>query len=63
MSEFYDPAVAIPTLVGSLLSCISSGLIFVCYIVLPQIPHFRHILILNLAGAGNAHRYTDLYTC
>lgn len=48
----FDLAVAIPTLTGSLLSCFASGLIFLCYIFLPQIPHFRHVLIINLAAAG-----------
>ncbi|KAG9239363.1 G protein-coupled glucose receptor regulating Gpa2-domain-containing protein [Amylocarpus encephaloides] len=58
MSSF-DPAVAIPTLVGSLLSCVSSGLIFACYIFLPQIPHFRHVLILNLSLADFINSFNN----
>ncbi|KAE9364457.1 hypothetical protein N431DRAFT_519914 [Stipitochalara longipes BDJ] len=46
-----DPAVAIPTLVGSVLSMFAGGFIFLCYIVLPPQKHFRHTLILNLAFA------------
>ncbi len=47
-----DLAVAIPTLVGSILSMFAAGFIFLCYIILPPKRHFRHILILNLAFAG-----------
>ncbi|CAG8978077.1 hypothetical protein HYALB_00000749 [Hymenoscyphus albidus] len=54
-----DLAVAIPTLIGSLLSCFASGLIFCCYIFLPQIPHFRHILIINLAAADFINSFNN----
>jgi len=45
-------AVGIPTLVGSLCSLIAASFIFACYFIFPTKPHFRHILILNLATAG-----------
>ncbi|KAF2715258.1 hypothetical protein K504DRAFT_421848 [Pleomassaria siparia CBS 279.74] len=44
-------AVAIPTLVGSICSLIAASFIFVCYFIFPFKPHFRHVLILNLATA------------
>ena len=47
-----DLAVAIPTLVGSVVSMFAAGFIFLCYVVLPPQKHFRHTLILNLAFAG-----------
>jgi hypothetical protein len=47
-----NQAIAIPTLVGSVLSMFAAGFIFLCYIVLPSQKHFRHKLILNLAFAG-----------
>jgi hypothetical protein len=48
-----DLAVAIPTLIGSILSMFAAGFIFICYLILPPQRHFRHTLILNLAAAGN----------
>lgn len=47
-----DLAVAIPTLVGSYLSMFAAGSVFVCYLILPPQKHYRHTLIMNLAGAG-----------
>ena len=52
-----DLAVSIPTLVGSLLSTVSTGSIFICYAVLPRQKHFRHTLILNLAAAGEINNF------
>ncbi|KAF8853791.1 hypothetical protein BDZ45DRAFT_694001 [Acephala macrosclerotiorum] len=46
-----DLAVAVPTLVGSILSMFAAGFIFLCYLILPPQRHFRHTLILNLAAA------------
>ncbi|TVY65568.1 hypothetical protein LSUE1_G007497, partial [Lachnellula suecica] len=46
-----DLAIAVPALIGSLLSMLAAGFIIICYIILPHQPHFRHILILNLAIA------------
>ncbi|KAI9047395.1 hypothetical protein LZ554_008840 [Drepanopeziza brunnea f. sp. 'monogermtubi'] len=47
-----DLAAAIPTLVGSYLSTIAAGSVIICYFLLsPSQEHFRHTLILNLAGA------------
>ncbi|KAF3932377.1 hypothetical protein ABW19_dt0202731 [Dactylella cylindrospora] len=43
--------ISILNLVGSLSSCIGSGLIVVCYLILPIKRHFRHSLIFNLAIA------------
>lgn len=51
-----DPAVAIPTLVGSALSMTAAGFVFLCYLLFPSQLHFRHTLIINLATAG-------AYTC
>jgi hypothetical protein len=47
-----DLTIAVPTLVGSILSMFAAGFIFMCYLVLPPQKHFRHTLILNLAFAG-----------
>lgn len=48
-----DLAVAIPTLIGSLLSTLGTSLILATYIFIPPTPHHvRHILIRNLAVAG-----------
>lgn len=47
-----DLALAVPTLVGSILSMFAAGIIFLCYLILPPQRHFRHTLILNLAAAG-----------
>ncbi|KAH9219375.1 G protein-coupled glucose receptor regulating Gpa2-domain-containing protein [Leptodontidium sp. 2 PMI_412] len=43
---------AAPTLVGSYLSILAAGSVFICYLILPPQKHFRHTLIMNLAGAG-----------
>ena len=51
-SIMLDLAVAIPTFIGSFLSMLAAGFIFMCYVVLPSQKHFRHTLILNLACAG-----------
>ncbi|PVH79570.1 hypothetical protein DL98DRAFT_630983 [Cadophora sp. DSE1049] len=42
---------AIPTLVGSYLSMFAAGTVFICYLILPPQKHYRHTLIMNLAGA------------
>jgi len=48
-----DLAVAIPTLVGSLLSFLGTGFILATYIFMPPKPsHIRHTLICNLIVAG-----------
>lgn len=52
-----DLAVAIPTLVGSILSMFAAGFIFLCYFLLPSQQHFRHTLILNLAFAGKLYLF------
>lgn len=56
MANHWDPAVSIPTLIGSLLSALGSSLILMCYLFLPDKRHYRHILIMNLAIAdlGNS---------
>ncbi|CZT05962.1 uncharacterized protein RAG0_11845 [Rhynchosporium agropyri] len=46
-----DLAVAVPTLLGSYLSMLAAGSVFICYIILPAQKHYRHTLIMNLAGA------------
>ncbi|KAH6707520.1 hypothetical protein BKA61DRAFT_678918 [Leptodontidium sp. MPI-SDFR-AT-0119] len=46
-----DLAIAVPTLVGSYLSMLAAGSVFICYLILPPQKHFRHTLIMNLAGA------------
>jgi hypothetical protein len=53
-------AVAIPTLVGSILSMLAAGLIFLCYLILPPQRHFRHTLILNLAAAGRMNYHAPI---
>lgn len=50
--KMLDLAVAIPTLVRSYLSMFVAGSVFICYLILPSQRHFRHTLIMNLAGAG-----------
>jgi hypothetical protein len=55
VSKMLDLAVAVPTLVGSILSMFAAGFIFLCYLILPPQRHFRHTLILNLAAAGKAN--------
>ena len=53
MPHAIDFAVAIPTLVGSLVSTIGAGFIVLSYgIFRLELDHFRHKLILNLAIAG-----------
>ncbi|CAG5174210.1 uncharacterized protein ALTATR162_LOCUS7747 [Alternaria atra] len=48
----YDLRVAIPTLVGSLLSCVATSCVLISYIVYAdQQRSFRHALVLNLALA------------
>lgn len=52
-----DLAIAVPTLVGSYLSMLAAGSVFICYLVLPPQKHFRHTLIMNLAGAGEGTEF------
>lgn len=60
MIKMLDLAVAIPTLVGSVLSMFAAGSIFLCYLVLPPQRHFRHTLILNLAAAGEWFKISSM---
>jgi len=46
-------AAAIVEFIGSTSSFLGATFIIVCYLLLPTKRHFRHILILNLALAGN----------
>jgi hypothetical protein len=49
----YDAQVLLPTLIGSILSCIASVLVLISYIIYAdQQRSFRHALVLNLALAG-----------
>lgn len=49
----YDAQVLLPTLIGSILSCIASCLVLISYIIYAdQQRSFRHALVLNLALAG-----------
>jgi hypothetical protein len=49
----YDVQVLLPTLIGSILSCIASCLVLVSYVLYAsQQRSFRHALVLNLALAG-----------
>jgi hypothetical protein len=55
----YDLTIAIPTLVGSLLSFVATSAVLVSYIVYAdQQRSFRHALVLNLALAGKSPRQT-----
>jgi hypothetical protein len=55
----YDGQVLLPTLIGSLLSCIASTVVLLCYIIYAdQQRSFRHALVLNLALAGKASSET-----
>jgi len=49
----YDAPVLIPTLIGSLLSCVATTGVLISYIIYAeQQKSFRHALVLNLALAG-----------
>lgn len=49
----YDGQVLIPTLIGSLLSCIATACVLIAYVkYAAQQRSFRHALVLNLALAG-----------
>ncbi|KAI2475734.1 glucose receptor git3 [Pyrenophora tritici-repentis] len=49
----YDEPVLIPTLTGSLLSCVATACVLISYIVYAkQQQSFRHALVLNLSLAG-----------
>ena len=49
-----DYAIVIPSLVGTLLSTVGAAFIVVAYFFLRlKSTHFRHVLIGNLAIAGN----------
>ncbi|KAK7548734.1 G protein-coupled glucose receptor regulating Gpa2-domain-containing protein [Phyllosticta citricarpa] len=51
-SPKYDPRIALPTLVGSLLSCAATSAVLVCYVLYrSQQRSFRHALVFNLALA------------
>jgi len=53
MTMAVDLPVAVPSLVGSLLSVIGTAFILVAYYTLPpERSHIRHPLIFNLAVAG-----------
>ena len=56
-----DLAVAIPTLVGSILSMFAAGFVVTCYLILPPQKHFRHTLILNLACAGEFDAFSGRF--
>ncbi|KAK8232976.1 G protein-coupled glucose receptor regulating Gpa2-domain-containing protein [Phyllosticta capitalensis] len=48
----FDPRIAVPTLVGSLLSCVATSAVLVCYVLYKgQQRSFRHALVFNLALA------------
>ncbi|KAH7058925.1 G protein-coupled glucose receptor regulating Gpa2-domain-containing protein [Macrophomina phaseolina] len=49
----YDPAISIPTLIGSFLSCLATSCVLISYTVFsqPQQLPLRHVLVLNLALA------------
>ncbi|KAK8172748.1 G protein-coupled glucose receptor regulating Gpa2-domain-containing protein, partial [Phyllosticta citrichinensis] len=48
----YDPRIALPALVGSLLSCVATSAVLVCYALYRgQQRSFRHALVFNLALA------------
>ncbi|KAK0661747.1 hypothetical protein DIS24_g2344 [Lasiodiplodia hormozganensis] len=50
MSYGYDSAISVPTLIGSLLSCLATSCVLVSYLFLaPQQPSFRHALVFALA--------------
>ena len=44
--------ISIVTAIASIPSVVGSGFILICYSILPLNNHFRHVLILNLAVAG-----------
>jgi hypothetical protein len=49
----YDAQVLLPTLIGSILSCIACIFVLISYIIYAdQQRSFRHALVLNLALAG-----------
>jgi len=57
-----DYAIVVPSLVGTLLSTVGAAFIVVAYFFLRlKSTHFRHVLIGNLAIAGN-RRCTSLYS-
>ncbi|GME40462.1 Epoxide hydrolase-like protein [Neofusicoccum parvum] len=48
----YDPAISLPTLIGSLLSCLATSCVLLSYtIYVQQQRSFRHALVFNLALA------------
>jgi hypothetical protein len=56
----YDGQVLLPTLIGSLLSCVASIFVLLCYIIYAdQQRSFRHALVLNLALAGKGSPETQ----
>jgi hypothetical protein len=56
----YDGQVLIPTLIGSLLSCVATICVLTSYVVYAnQQQSFRHALVLNLALAGRCFTCTD----
>lgn len=49
----YDAEVLIPTLIGSILSCVATTCVLISYVIYAnQQKSFRHALVLNLALAG-----------
>lgn len=52
----WDPAVTIPTLVGSLLSFVATGSVIICWLFYggSRRREFRYALILNLTFAGTS---------
>jgi hypothetical protein len=56
----YDPAISIPTLIGSVLSMVATASVILLWIVArgKQRRDFRYALILNLAVAGEWKRTT-----
>lgn len=59
----YDAPVLIPTLVGSLLSCVATTGVLISYIIYAeQQKSFRHALVLNLALAGKTREGTPQKT-
>lgn len=53
MSYGYDSAISVPTLIGSLLSCLATSCVLLSYLFLaPQQPSFRHALVFALALTG-----------
>ena len=51
-SKPIDHLIAVPTFIGSLLSCLGSATAIGFHIARPPQRHFRHSLIVNLLVAG-----------